>query len=306
MTPLEMQNKVKEATRNRTRYVFSMINSEFLKINVPITKTPYKIAIQFSGGLRNFNITQEWANKFLIDPLNADVFFHGWCNKNGVENNEKEILNYHNLKSFKILEREKVPLPVPDILKGKYPDHVRRGLGMELADHVLGQLFNIRNSFDVMEKYEQEHRIKYDIVIRARPDVFWYANLEDKDLDHIMHNNCLATPQHYMYAICGNSINDQFAMSQKDIMRVYTRMYDMVETYGHIAPNDSATEFYVTHHITNTMRIPLHDIDMTFMLDYPSDYSIEKGFTNFNFRNKDQNDSKVAMDIVDEIVKKNS
>jgi hypothetical protein len=306
MNPIEMQNRVKQATRSQTRYVFSMVNREFLKIDVPVTKTPYKIAVLFSGGLRNFKITQEWANKFLINPLQADVFFHGWCNKEGVENNEKDILNYCNIKAYKIMEREKISIPIPDVLKNKFPNVVNIGYGMELAEHILGQLFNIKNCFDLMEKYEQEHGLQYDIVIRARPDVFWYATLEDKDLDFIMKSDCLATPQHYMSTICGENINDQFAMGRRDLMRAYTRMFDMVESYGHSAPNDSPTEFYVTHHIINTMRVPIHDIDMTFMLDYPADYELEKGFTNFNYRNKEQNDSKVAMDIVNNIVKSNT
>lgn len=304
MTPNEMQERVLQATRNRTRFIFSLVNKEFFKIDVPKTKTNYKIAVLFSGGLRNFDVTMDWANKFLIDPLNADIFFHGWCNKNGLENNEELIKGYHNLKTCKILDRTKVILPVPEILKSKFPDCVRRNLGMELADHILGQLFNIRNSFDLMESYEKKNNIKYDLAIRARPDVFWYATFKDEDLNYIANNNCLATPQHYMSTICGDRINDQFAMARTEIMKRYTRMFDMIETYAQFVPNDEATEFYVNHHVRHTMRdIPLHNIDMTFMLDYPIDYQVEKGFTNSTMRHKEQNDSIVAQAVVNDILK---
>ena len=59
--------------------------STFFKINVPETKTNLKIAVLLSGGLRNFAITQEWANKFMIDPIKANKFVHGWCSKDGIE-----------------------------------------------------------------------------------------------------------------------------------------------------------------------------------------------------------------------------
>jgi len=303
MIPLEMQRAVINATRRRVRYVYSLVNKEFFKIDVPVTTTPYKIAICFSGGLRNFHITMEWTNKFLIDPLKADVFFHGWCNKDGIEDNTRKIPGYHNLKKFKILEREKHPIPIPDIMKNKYPEHVRRGIGMELADHVLGQLFNIQNSFNILKEYEEETATHYDIVIRARPDVFWYANIPDADLIHTMNNYCLATPQHYISIICGQHINDQFAMAKRNAMEQYTQMFNRIEEYAKIAPNDSATEFFVTHHVQNVMKIPIHNIDATFMLDYPADYPIERGFSNSTLRHKDQNDSVVAKMVTDNIIR---
>jgi len=305
MTPIEMQDRVKQATRGRTRYVFSLVSREFLKIEPSVTKTNYKIAILFSGGLRNFVETQEWTNKFLIDPLKADVFFHGWCNKNGVEDNDKSIQNYHNIKTWKILEREKTPIPIPEVLKNRFPHCAEIGYPLELAEHILGQLYNIKKSFEVMAQYEHEQGIKYDIAIRTRPDVFWYAPLEDKDLNFAMQNYCIATPQSYMSVICGDNINDQFALAQRDILGQYCHMFDKVPEYCLSAPGDAPTEFYVTHHIKNVMKTPIHDIDMPFMLDYPLDYKLEKGFTNFNYRNKEQNDSKVAMDIVAKIQKEN-
>lgn len=304
MTLLEMQGRAKEATRNRTRYIYPLVNREFLNLSVPKTKLDLKIAILFSGGLRNFYETQEWANKFFIDPLNADVFFHGWCNKDGVEDNKKTMENYLNLKKFKILDKNEVLIPIPAVLNDKYPGCAQRGLGMVQAEHILGQLYNIKNSFDIMREYEQENNVRYDIVIRARPDVFWYAKIEDQDLDYASKNQCISTPQHYLSVICGSNINDQFALGQNEIMYRYTRIFDMVETYGKTVPNDQATEYFVTYHLNTAMSdIAIRDMDMNFMLDYPSDYKIEKGFSNITIRHLNQNDSGVASKVVEDIKK---
>lgn len=303
MTPLQMQQIVIEAGRNKTRYLYSFVNKEFLKIDVPETKRNYKVAITFSGGLRNFDITMEWANKFLIDPLKADVFFHGWCNKNGIENNDKLIQGYHNLKKYKILKREDNPISIPEIMKNKYPRTVAEGLGMELAEHVLGQLYNIRNSYDLLKEYEKETGTKYDLVIRARPDVFWFDRIKDTDLDFTMENYCIATPQGYMSIICGpKHVNDQFAMSQNVIMEKFTRIFDKIADYSAISPDDSATEFFVTYQV-GTLCLRIYNIDINFMLDYPIDYMVEKGFDHKTFRHQDQNDSPLAMKITSDIRK---
>jgi hypothetical protein len=167
------------------RYVYQFVNREFFKINVPETKTNLKIAVLLSGGLRNFEITQEWANKFMIDPIKADVFVHGWCSKEGIEKDSETVMGYHNIRAFKIQDRSKIKIPVPEVLHHKYPDHVSRGWGMEVADHVLGQLYNIKGCYDLIEEYEKKNGFQYDVIVRGRPDEFWFDRLQDGDLEFV-------------------------------------------------------------------------------------------------------------------------
>ena len=305
MTPEQMQEQVRHATRNRMRYFYQFVNREFFKINVPETKTNLKIAILLSGGLRNFAITQEWANKFMIDPIKADVFVHGWCSKDGVEKDSETVLKYHNIKDFKIQDRSKVKIPVPEVMHNKYPVHVSHGWGMEVADHVLGQLYNIKGCYDLIEQYEKKNNFQYDVIVRGRPDEFWFDRLQDADLEFVAKHNVLATPQHYISVICKDGyINDRFAMGNHEVIRRYCEMFNFVEDYAKLAGNDEATEFYVDYHLRNTMRdIPLHNIDATFMLEYPGDYPMERGFNPTNMRHLDQNDSNVAIAAAENIKK---
>jgi hypothetical protein len=302
MTPAERQEQIRNATRNRARYFYELVTRDLFNLEIPKTKTKLKIAVLLSGGLRNFATTQEWANKFLIEPLNADVFVHGWCSKAGIEQDEETVKKYLNIKKYKILDRSKVTIPVPDVMKDKYPDHVNRGWGMEVADHVLGQLYNIKACFDLIEKHQEENGFVYDVIIRGRPDEFWFDRLQDNDIEYVANNNSLGTPQHYISVISGGHINDRFAMGSFNVIKRYCEMFNYVEDYAKLAGNDEATEFYVDYHVRNTMRdVSIHNIDATFMLEYPGDYNLEKGFNPTTMRHLEQNDSNVAIAVAESI-----
>jgi hypothetical protein len=304
MTTKERQNQIRIVSRQRQRYFYDLVNKDFLKLEVEKTNTNYKIAILISGGLRNFAITQEWMNKFLIEPLNGDVFVNGWETKDGIESDTVTVNKYLNLKSYKINNRQDITIPVPHIMTGKYPRHVSEGWGMEVADHILGQLFNIKSCHDLIEDYEKENGIEYDIIIRVRPDEFWFDKIQDFDLDYIFNNRCIGTPQNYISTISGSLVNDRFAMGSRQIMREYCDMFNYVTEYANYAGNDEATEFYTNHHITQKMNVPVHNIDITFMLEYPIDCVSEPGFDSTTIRHLTQNDSNVAIHVANIIKNK--
>ena len=75
-------------------------------------------------------------------------------------------------------------------------------------------------------------------------------------------------------------------------------MYNHVEEYAKLAGNDEAGEFYVDHHVRNTMQgTEVYDIDLAFMLEYPGDFEFEKGFGPTTMRHLNQNDSNVAIAV---------
>ena len=305
MTVKERQAQIKIVSTNKQRYFYNLVNKDFLLEEVEKTKTNYKIAILISGGLRNFDTTQEWVNKFLIEPLNADTFVFGWQSKNGIKNDIEVCEKYKNIKKYQVNNREELILPVPIDMHDKYPDHYNRGWGLEVADHIVCQLFNIHSCFKLIEEYEIENNFHYDIIIRIRPDEFWFDKIDDADLNFTYNNRCLATPQHYISTISGDKINDRFAMGTRDVMKEYCNMYNYVEEYAKYAGNDEATEFYTNYHIRNTMQIVLYNIDIKFMLEYPGDFIFDNGFDSTTQRHLTQNDSNVAISVANSIKNRN-
>ena len=307
MTAKERQEKIKQVTRSQQRYFYDLVSKDFLNLEVEKTATNHKIAVLISGGLRNFATTQEWMNKFLIEPLGADVFVHGWQTNDGFDSDIENVKKYKNIKSYKIQDRSKVNIEIPEPMFGKYPNHVSQGWGMEVADHILGQLYNIKSCHNLIEEYEKEQGFTYDIIVRVRPDEFWFDKLQDIDLDFVYSNRYLATPQNYIGGtISGlHVVNDRFAMGSREVMREYCDMFTNVKDYSVHAPNDTATEFYTDYHIKFTMNIPIHNIDITFMLEYPGDFEFEKGFGPTTARHLAQNDSNVAIHVANTIKNNN-
>ncbi|NBP04155.1 MAG: hypothetical protein EBU90_29485, partial [Proteobacteria bacterium] len=214
------------------------------------------------------------------------------------------ISNYKNIKDFRVLDRSKVIIKVPEVMKDKFPDHVKRGWGMEVADHILGQLFNIKECFSLIKKYQEKNNFTYDIIIRCRPDEFWFDSIKDIDLDAVLVNNCIATPQQYISIISGGYVNDRFAMGSFYNMEKYCNMFSFIGEYAKDVGPDEATEFYVDKHFrTNMGSVSIHNIDITFMLEYPGDHPVVNGFNPTTMRHLEQNDSNVAIAVAESLKK---
>ena len=116
MTAKEKQEQIKIVTRQNQRYFYDLVTQDFLDLEVEKTNTNYKIAVLISGGMRNFATTQVWMNKFLIEPLNADVFVHGWQTVDGLESDIENVKNDTNIKDDKIHDRTKITIPIPMLI----------------------------------------------------------------------------------------------------------------------------------------------------------------------------------------------
>lgn len=288
MNQESLEHEVLNLTRNRVRNVFPVITREFLTFNIKPTATKYKIAICISGGLRHFEQTQEWMNKFLIDPLNADTFFFGWSNKSGKIANEDQIKNFNNLKSYTINDIQETKLDVSEALKQKFL-HAEEGC-TQRCQTILGQFYNIYNCFELLKQYEYEQQMQYDIVIRARPDAFFFSKITDAEIEAAYNSlDSISVPQNYLSIYCG-MLTDMFAMGTRHNMEAYSKVFLNLEEYGTIAPAGTGAEFFIHHHVYNKYNLRVQNIDMPFMLDFPSDYG-PGGEANKHHRHVYQNDA---------------
>jgi len=282
MNQLEIEKNILALTRSRTRNIFPLITKNHLNFNIDRTSRQYKVAVCLAGGLRHFEQAQSFANKFLIEPLNADVFFFGWSNKEGIFKNTEQIKKYLNLKDFKINEISNTKLPVPIVLREKF-SIAEEGVEQR-CQTILGQFYNIYNSINLALQFDN-----YDIIIRARPDAFFYSKIQDSDMDVVFTNKVLGIPQNYLSIYCGLT-TDMFAMGNKENMKIYSKIYEHLEEYCNSAPAGTGAEFFVHHHLFAKFNLGIHNIDMPFMLDFPNDYG-PGGEANKHHRLVYQNDA---------------
>jgi len=250
-----MDLHIKNLIDNKERFLYPHIDINYLNKKVPKSKSNLKVCVLLSGGLRNFKYTIPWINKFLIEPLDADVFVHGWANAEGIANNEDKLKDIKNLKDFKIND-------INDIKFNFLKDDDT------IKERIKGQFYNIFECNNLSKKYEKNNNFIYDIIIRARPDVFFFSEFEDEDLIKIKKDNVLALPKEYFKIWSGNT-TDTFAMGNRYVMDLYCDTYKYVENsfYGTISPEQT-----LEHNLKNYMKhISFYNIYPTYIIDYPHD-----------------------------------
>ena len=208
-----------------------------------------KVALCFSGGIRNFKDNFESIRNCLIDPLEADVFIHGWYFKvDEIENKHKmyrkeetsqsEVLIYAKPKKYELeaynkeKEQEMINKFLIDKIQEKYKD---KSDLCQLFPNTCGMLWSIYKSNLLKCEYEKEHNFKYDIVIRCRPDFEYYTKL-NFDILRLVDNNTILLPlDNYAY---NTQQCDKFAIGTSENMDYYSNIQSQLIEYSNKYPND--------------------------------------------------------------------
>jgi hypothetical protein len=129
-----------------------------------------KIAVCVSGLIKNYN------NDIFLKSLNSlnqeyDVFWHTWdyCNVSLVRIDAIKIL---------IQENDKNAFNNLDISLNKFIKIDQNSP----PENIIRMFYSMMQCTKLMENYEQQNNIKYDLVIRIRPDIIFNLNQTSKDV----------------------------------------------------------------------------------------------------------------------------
>tara|TARA_B100000963_G_scaffold190874_1_gene166012 strand:- start:1165 stop:2268 length:1104 start_codon:yes stop_codon:yes gene_type:complete len=220
----------------------------------------YSVALCLSGHVRNYEKNLRNINKFLVKPLNADVFIHTWdsvgtqvkITKNTVgpipDESNKDIPNFNdyllNVRKIKIDNNH-------DFLNNFNSSCEYYLYGMSLKEDYFGgqaepkyiysQLYSVHQSFELLEKYSKASNKKYDIVIKLRADYSPQSGIEPSDFEKIIETDSIFIPNtpysnhgHPACCLCEAGIEhdhhvedicDVFAYSTYEKMKKYFEMY---------------------------------------------------------------------------------
>lgn len=208
-----------------------------------------KVALCFSGGIRNLHENIESIKRCLIDPLNADVFIHGWYfkvdkleNKHKMykkeETNKNRVLmllkpKKHKLEIYDdIKETEIKKLYNIDEIKKKYSDNTNL---CQLYPNTCGMFHSIYEANKLKCEYEKENEFKYDIVIRCRPDFEYYTPLNENILKLVENKHILMPLDNYAFY---TKKCDKFAIGDSESMDIYCDVIGKILDYEKDYPKD--------------------------------------------------------------------
>lgn len=186
-----------------------------------------KVAVIYSGLIRNFEYNIASHKKNLLNLYDCDVFFYlwdikgigMWPNKNLYKEEQSvnddfknQIINNLNPKKY-FFENYNSKL--------EYFDSVIKQKSIRFCDtcspySLLGQFFTLQKAFSFMQEYMKLNNQNYDLVLRARTDLIYHSEIIlKKDTD----SNKIYLP---------HIESDQFAVGSYDAMNIYCHTYDWI------------------------------------------------------------------------------
>ena len=218
-----------------------------------------KIAICFSGSIRDFPTCFPSIKRHILDNLNADIFLHLWkmddlstlnSNVNFKWRNDACTEQYviDKLKPVKyVIDKYSKDWEEKIIKESKI--NIDKLINIKLesyANNACGMYYKIMKSYELVEEFCMENNVKYDIVIRARLDFIWEDNLENKDL--VTDKLCLIKDRYASHS--GLVTNDKFFAGSMDIMKKMCDLFNHISIYqnnGLMVEGQTLHE----HHIKN-------------------------------------------------------
>jgi hypothetical protein len=238
-----------------------------------------KVALCLSGQPRFVNQCVPTVQEHILDGNDVDVFYHTWFDASEVGKSYGTSIPYQSGKVGNVLPDTLEILSTLKPLKSlaepqKYFDFTDRLKGSPTAvpHHIASMFYSIMRCAQIREEYTVESGVKYDLIIRARMDLYYGSKVDLNGLFEIASQGKLASPYRWqnermgMIAGLGNyTMNADFAASNTETMKIFTDVfYRMEEINTKIYP--PFTENYAGYR-TRVMGgievVPFHlDIDI--------------------------------------------
>lgn len=215
-----------------------------------------KVALCYSGLVRNFLDCINSHKQFIINKLNPDIFIHTWSkigsNKLPHWYNSNYNVNQHidEIELQKNLDIQQInTLYSPKQIVVEYPDI--QHFYDRFYDNSYPSFFNnvmmhygVCRSNTLKSDYEHTHNFKYDMVIRCRFDLFFEdVVFHNESINDIAHNNAIYLAPNENIDIPFTEAmkkllekqgikympNDQFAYGNSSAMDYYSSVYNIFE-----------------------------------------------------------------------------
>ncbi len=187
-----------------------------------------KIALCFSGKLGEWESCARSIRDNIIGPLNPDIFLSTW-----EDEDYQYFNNYYKPKRINISNYEESKPAMSDLIFD-CPQDISQGL--------LPMLYNMHSCNRLCNSYSKSNKIKYDLIIRLRPDILVLEQIKKHEIEDCIKNKLIRLPYFessniynheeelkkefafsfvYDKASLPNQINDQLAIGPPKEMEKY-------------------------------------------------------------------------------------
>lgn len=215
-----------------------------------------KIALSYSGFIRSFSKAFDNHLNTVIQDFDCDIYCHMWDSFGFGRIGEIYDSRYDKISMYEIdnllskIKPTKFIFEKYEEFEPKLDDLLKNNVKeFPFCKNVLSMHYKIYQSNDLILK----SNIKYDIVIRLRPDHFLNQKINFKKI----HENSIytsLTPSRNN----GGGVNDQFAYGNLDSMKKYSNLYNNWHILNNNRRNCNPEHIFREHLEYEKLKI-LHD-----------------------------------------------
>jgi hypothetical protein len=192
-----------------------------------------KTAIFFSGRITTYEDSVYWL-KPLIDKYNADCF----CSLNS--NSIDAFIKLFNIKKYYLEEFE---------LNEQEEDLYKKSIFPALiyitnVKNVASMFYNHYKNMELIDQYQIENNIKYDMILYLRSDILPEYHL---DIQFKLEKNTVYIPLDNDWG----GVNDQMAFGDYESMKKYTSLYQHLNNYIKNKVVNYHPETMLNYHLKN-------------------------------------------------------
>lgn len=182
-----------------------------------------KCALVLSGHMRYYEKTFDSLKKFVLDPLQPDIFIHTWNNRGN------QIPN-----SGYTVERSEI-LDVDDVIARYQPKRIEVENFEEVLPTVrsdyrkvsvvpVANIVNMYRKIYLADQLRLQEETEYDFVIKARPDILFESEIPENEIANL--EKTVYVPD------TGNlQINDHVGFGNHTTMTHYSSVYEKIDEY---------------------------------------------------------------------------
>lgn len=203
-----------------------------------------------SGKLGEWESCARSIRENIIEPLNPDIFMSTWDDED-----YRYFTNYYKPKRINILNYEESK-PAIKNLTSDCPQGISPGL--------LPMLYNMHACNKLRNSYSKSNKIKYDLIIRLRPDILVLEQIKKHEIEDCIKNKLIRLPYFessntynheeelkkefafsfiYDKASLPNQINDQLAIGPPKEMEKYMCASKRIREAIHFLWNEGYPEY---------------------------------------------------------------
>jgi hypothetical protein len=201
------------------------------KNNIYVIKNRMKLAILFSGRIKNFKHFYNNLKNHLVSIHEVDYFV------SYTKDTTEEVLG----EFIKCYEPKRIVRSDENYFNcDEFPNPTDRYTGSR--HNMMCMFLNRYSVYKLFEEYQSENNIEYDIILSCRTDFHFREKIEYDTLDSFIKNDFICIPSGQDH--CG--INDRFAFGNNNAMKLYMNCYtNLYELFKEKVPVHPETALYM-------------------------------------------------------------